>query len=167
MNKYIITTESGSDLTPEMIERYNIKVIPMHVTMGEETYPDGSFDVQKLFDFYDETGILPKTSGTTPQDNIEAYKEIFAKYPDAHIIHIGYSAVTTVSFNSAHIAAKEFENIHLVDCKHIALGAATIVRATAEYTEENPEVSPEEIIDLWRIFEKELIRFVYLKHLFT
>lgn len=146
MNKYIITTESGSDLPQEMVERYNVKVIPMHVTMGDETYPDGSFDVQKVFDFYDETGILPKTSGSTPQDNIDAFTEIFAEYPDAHIIHIGYSAVTTVSFNSAHIAAEDFENIHLVDCKHVALGAAAIVKATAEFIENNPDVSPEEII---------------------
>lgn len=146
MNKYVITTESGSDLTPEMIERYNVKVIPMHVTMGDETYPDGSFNVQKIFDFYDETGILPKTSGSTPQDNIEAFKEVFADNPEAHIIHIGYSAVTTVSFNSANIAAQDFENVHLVDCKHVALGAAAIVKATAEFIEENPEVSPEEII---------------------
>lgn len=146
MNKYIITTESGSDIPKEMIDRYNIKIVPMHVTMGEETYPDGSFDVQKVFDFYDETGILPKTSGSTPQDNIEAFTEIFAEHPEAHIIHIGYSAVTTVSFNSANIAAQDFKNVHLVDCKHVALGAAAIVKATAEYIERNPAVSPQEII---------------------
>lgn len=146
MTKYIITTESGSDLSPEMIERYNIHVVPMHVTMGEETYPDGSFDVQELFDFYDKTDILPKTSGSTPQDNSKVFKEIFDKYPDAHIIHIGYSAVTTVSFNAANIAAQDFENVHLVDSKHVSIGAAAVVKATAEFIEENPETSPEEII---------------------
>lgn len=146
MKKYIITTESGSDLSPEMIERYNIKVIPMHVTMGEETYPDGSFDVQNIFDFYEETEVLPKTSGSTPQDNIEAYTQVFEKYPDAHIIHIAYSAVTTVSFNSANIAAQDFDNVHLVDSKHVSIGAAAIVKATAEFIEANPETSPEEII---------------------
>lgn len=146
MKKYIITTESGSDLSKEMIERYNVKVIPMHVTMGNETYPDGSFDVQNIFDFYDETETLPKTSGSTPQDNIEAFKEVFATYPEAHIIHIAYSSVTTVSFNSANIAAQDFENVHLVDSKHVSIGAAAIVKATAEFIEENPDTSPEEII---------------------
>ncbi|MGB7366959.1 DegV family protein, partial [Carnobacterium jeotgali] len=43
MTKFIITTESGSDISPELIERYNIQVIPMHVTMGSETFDDGSF----------------------------------------------------------------------------------------------------------------------------
>lgn len=48
MRKYIITTESGSDLSQEIIDRYNIEVVPMHVTMEDQTYPDGSFDVQKI-----------------------------------------------------------------------------------------------------------------------
>ena len=93
MKKYIITTESGSDLSKEIIDRYNIQVVPMHVTMEDQTYPDGSFDVQKVFDYYEETGNLPKTSGSTPQDNAEVFKQVFTKYPDAYIIHIAYSAV--------------------------------------------------------------------------
>lgn len=60
MNHYIITTESGSDLPKEYVERFNVKIIPMHVTMGNETLPDGSFEVKRAFVFYDETGTLPK-----------------------------------------------------------------------------------------------------------
>jgi DegV family protein with EDD domain len=146
MKRYIITTESGSDLSQEIIDRYNIQVVPMHVTMGDETYPDGSFDVQKVFDYYEETGNLPKTSGSTPQDNSQIFKQIFARYPDAHIIHIGYSAVTTVSFNAANIAAQDFENVYLVDSKHVSIGAAAIVKATGQFIEDNPNINPEAII---------------------
>ncbi len=146
MNKYIITTESGSDLSKEIIDRYNIQVIPMHVTMDDQTYPDGSFEVQKIFELYEETGILPKSSGSTPQDNTEVFKKVFVKYPDAHIIHIAYSAVTTVSFNSAKIAAQDFKNVYLVDSKHVSIGAAAIVKATAQFIEDNPNKSPEDII---------------------
>lgn len=46
MTKYIITTESGSDLPQDLINKYDIHIVPMHVTMGGETYPDRSFDVQ-------------------------------------------------------------------------------------------------------------------------
>lgn len=146
MTKYIITTESGSDLPKEYVDRYNVQIIPMHVTMGNETMPDGSFEVEKAFQFYDETGTLPKTSGTTPDDNMKKFTEIREKYPEAHIIHIGYSAVTTVSFNAAHIAAEDFENIHLVDAKNVTLGLSSIVIATAQFIDDNPEVTPEEII---------------------
>ena len=146
MKKYIITTESGSDLSKEIIDRYNIQVIPMHVTMEDQTYPDGSFDVQKVFDYYEETGNLPKTSGSTPQDNAEIFKQVFTKHPDAYIIHIAYSAVTTVSFNAANIAAQDFKNVYLVDSKHVSIGAAAIVKATAQFIEDNPNTSPEAII---------------------
>lgn len=146
MKKYIITTESGSDLSQEIIDRYNIQIVPMHVTMGDETYPDGSFDVQEVFDYYEETGNLPKTSGSTPQDNSQVFKQVFAKYPDAYIIHIAYSAVTTVSFNAANIAAQDFENVYLVDSKHVSIGAAAIVKATAQFIEDNPNINPEAII---------------------
>lgn len=146
MNHYIITTESGSDLPKEYVERFNVKIIPMHVTMGNETLADGSFEVKKAFDYYDETGTLPKTSGTTPDDNLKIFSKIREEHPEAHIIHIGYSAVTTVSFNAAHIAAEDFENIHLVDAKHVTLGLSAIVIATAQFIDENPAVSPEEIV---------------------
>lgn len=146
MNHYIITTESGSDLPKEYVERFNVKIIPMHVTMGNETLADGSFEVKKAFDYYDETGTLPKTSGTTPDDNLKIFSKIREEHPEAHIIHIGYSAVTTVSFNAAHIAAEDFENIHLVDAKHVTLGLSAVVIATAQFIDENPAVSPEEIV---------------------
>lgn len=146
MTKYIITTESGSDLPKEIIDRYNIHIVPMHVTMGDQTYEDGSFDVEKVFDYYEKHEVLPKTSGSTPQDNTKVFQEIFDEYPDAHIIHVAYSAVTTVSFNAANIAAEEFENIHLIDAKHVSLGLTAVVKATAQFIEENPKVTPEEII---------------------
>lgn len=146
MTKYIITTESGSDLPQAIKEKYNIYIVPMHVTMGEETYDDGSFPVQDVFDYYDKHESLPKTSGTTPQDNTQVFKEIFNEHPDAHIIHIGYSAVTTVSFDAANIAAADFTNISLVDAKHVSLGLTAVVKATAKFIENNPEATPAEII---------------------
>src|SRR5699024_4547047 len=146
MTKFIITTESGSDLPKEIINRYNIYVIPMHVTMGYQTYDDGSFDVEEVFNYYEEQDVLPKTSGTTPQDNTKVFQQIFNKYPDAHIIHIAYSAVTTVSFNAANIAAEEFENITLVDAKYVSMGLTAIVKATAQFIENKPNVPTEEIV---------------------
>ncbi|MGB3161076.1 DegV family protein [Carnobacterium sp.] len=146
MKKYIITTESGSDISPHLVERYGIHVIPMHVTMGSETYDDGDFDAEDLYRYYEETGKLPKTSGTTPQDCTVAFESIFNKHPDAHIIHIAYSAVTTVSYNSCVIAARELENIHIVDSKSLSGGLTAIVVATAKFIEANPAITPEEII---------------------
>lgn len=150
MIKYVLTTESGSDLTDEIINRYQINVVPMHVTMGEQTYPDGSFEVEKVFDYYNQTGNLPKTAGSTPQDFTDTFTKIFTEHPDAHIIHLAYSAVTTVSFTSATIAAKDFDNVHVIDTKHLTLSAAAVVKATAQFIEDNPNESPESILKFIR-----------------
>ena len=163
MTKYIITTESGSDLKQDVIDRYDVRIVPMHVTMGDKTYIDGSFPVTKAFDYYKESGQLPKTSGSTPQDNTEVFQQVFADYPDAQIIHIGYSAVTTVSFNAARIASEEFKagKIHLVDSKNVTLGLASIVEETAEYIEANPTTTPSDIIAFVEDI-RERVRFIFL-----
>ena len=163
MTHYILTTESGSDLTQAVIDRYDVRIIPMHVTMGDKSFIDGSFPVTQAFDFYNETGTLPKTSGSTPQDNSEVFQRIFEEHPDATIIHIGYSAVTTVSFNAARIASEEFKpgSIHLVDSKNVTLGLAAIVEETAKFIEANPQTTPEEIVAFVEEI-RERVRFIFL-----
>lgn len=146
--KYIISTESGSDLTQEMIKKYDIRVVPMHVNMNDETFDDGDFPASKIYDYYDANKVLPQTSGTTPHDNTEHFKAIFAENPDAHIIHIGYSAVTTVSFQAAIMAAEDLnpDQITLVDSKQVSVGLARIVIDTAKFVQENDHNEPEEIV---------------------
>lgn len=161
MTKFIITAESGSDLPKELVERYGVRIIPMHVTMGDETRPDGTFPVEEVFDFYEKTGTLPKTAGSTPDDNAKCFRQIFEEYPDAHIIHIAYSAVTTVSFNAAKIATEDFENIHLVDSKNVTIGQTAIIKATAEYIENHPDASPEDVIAFAENI-RERTRFIFL-----
>ena len=129
--------------------------------MGDETRPDGTFPVEEVFDFYEKTGTLPKTAGSTPDDNAKCFRQIFEEYPDAHIIHIAYSAVTTVSFNAAKIAAEDFENIHLVDSKNVTIGQTAIIKATAEYIESNPDASPEDVIAFVENI-RERTRFIFL-----
>ena len=161
MTKFIITTESGSDISPELIERYNIHVIPMHVTMGSETFDDGSFDVEDVYHFYDQTGTLPKTAGTTPQDNSVVFEQIFANFPEAHIIHIAYSAVTTVSYTSCTIAAEGFNNIHIIDSKNVSGGLTAVIVATAKFIENNPSTTAEDIVAFVEDV-RERTRFIFL-----
>ena len=161
MTKFIITTESGSDISPELIERFNIHVIPMHVTMGSETFDDGSFDVEDVYHFYDQTGTLPKTAGTTPQDNSVVFERILAQHPEAHIIHIAYSAVTTVSYTSCTIAAEDFNNIHIVDSKNVSGGLTAVIVATAKFIENNPSTTAEDIVAFVEDV-RERTRFIFL-----
>lgn len=90
MGKYVIVVESGSDVTPELCERYGIVRVPMHVTIGDETVEDGSIDPLEIYSRCNEFGVMPKTSGCSPADFAHVYDRIHAEQPDATIciLHI-------------------------------------------------------------------------------
>ena len=143
MKKIIIVAESGSDITREIAERYNIQVVPMHVNFGEETLDDGTFPVQKIVDYYQSTGNLPKTSGSTPADAAKVFDEIHEKWPEAHILYLAYSAATTCSYQSAIDAAEDRDYITIMDTKHLTVSQLAILVEVAKYIEANPEVTVE------------------------
>ena len=147
MSKIRILAESGSDVSPELAAQYNIRIVPMHVNFEEETLDDGSFPVQKIVDYYRSTGKLPKTSGSTPEDFITALDEIHAEDPDAHILYLAYSAITTCSYQSAIIASEGRDYITCLDTKQVSAGQAAIVVAVAKLVQENPDMPLEEVVD--------------------
>ena len=100
MKQIVLVAETGSDINPVLAAEYNIKIVPMHVSFDHETMEDGAFPVEKIVDYYEETGRLPKTSGSTPGDFETAFDRIHAEYPDAQLLYLAYSAVTTCSMQS-------------------------------------------------------------------
>ena len=146
MNNIILVAETGSDIPKDIAEKMGIFLVPMHVTMGDNTLEDGTFPVEKICEYYKNTNKIPKTSGSSPQDFIKVFDEIHKLYPDKQILHLAYSAVTTCSYQSALIAAEDREYVTSIDTKHVSIGQAAIVIETARYLKENPNVTMEELI---------------------
>lgn len=147
MRNIILVAESGSDITPELAAKYNIYVPPMHVNFGEETFDDGTFPTQKIVDYYRDGGKLPKTSGCTPGDFVKIFDEIHGKYPEAQILYLAYSAVTTCSFQSAVIAAEDRDYITCIDTKQVSVGQCEVVIAMARELEKNPDMTIKEAVE--------------------
>ena len=141
MSSIILVAETGSDITPQLAEQYGIAMVPMHVNFDDETFDDGSFSTQKICDFYKETGRLPKTSGSTPEDFVKVFDELQEKYPDSQILYLAYSAVTTCSYQSAMIASEDRDYVTLVDTKQVSAGQAAVVIKVAEILAENPDMT--------------------------
>ena len=161
MSKFVLVTESGGDLAQKYVDLYDVKIVPMHVNFGGETYDDSDLKSQDVFDYYDKNKVLPQTSGSTPGDFTKVFNEINENYPGAEIIYIAYSSVTTVSYNSARIAAEDFPNVHMVDSKNVTVGLANVVVSTAEFIKENPNTTADEIIKFVEDI-RERTRFVFL-----
>ena len=146
MSKYILLVETGADMPDALAERYGVAKVPMHVSFGDKTLDDGAFPVEDIYRFFETTGNLTKTSGCTPGDFETVFDELQAKYPDKHIIHLAYSAVTTCSYQSAIIAAEGRKNITSIDTKHVSAGQTMVALQLARWLEGNPEATVEQII---------------------
>ena len=146
MKKIILMTETGSDLKPELAAKYGIYVVPMHVTFGDKTVNDMTFDPEDIRKYYKETGKLPTTSGSVPEDFTPIYDEIHEKYPEAQILYLAYSAVTTCSYQSGVIAGEDRDYIHFVDTKQVSVGITNVVIEMAQILEANPDMTIEEAV---------------------
>ena len=65
MHKIILAAETGSDITPELAAQLGVVLVPMHVSLGSETLDDGTFPPEDVCAYYDRTGKVPTTSGST------------------------------------------------------------------------------------------------------
>ena len=76
MNKIIIALDSTTDLSPELIERYDVKIVPLGVALGGQQYTDGvDIDPDFIYAHYEKTGDLPKTSAV----NLVDFEDYFAR----------------------------------------------------------------------------------------
>lgn len=138
----ILAAETGCDLTPAQAREAGIWLVPMHVTVGSRTLEDGTFPPEKLCEFYRRTGRLPRTSGCAPEDFARVFDAIHARYPQAHILHLAYSAATTCSFQSAQIAAEGRGYVTSLDTMQASAGQAAVLLRTAQLLRQDPALTP-------------------------
>lgn len=148
MKKYILLAETGADIPSDIVKNYNIQIVPMHVTFGQITRDDGTFPTEEVFSYYQTTGTLPRTSGSTPRDFETVFDRIHEQYPGSHILHLAYSAITTCSYQSAKIAAEGRDYVTSIDTKHVTVGQTLVILAMARYLEANPDCSLQEAVSM-------------------
>lgn len=126
-----ITSDSTSDLSPELRERYNITTIPLGVTLGEKNYLDG-IDIKPddIYEHHAKTGELPKTSAANMSDCIDFFKT-FADEGKT-VIHFSLSSEMSSTYNNTRMAAEEFENVYVIDTRNLSTGGGLLVIAAAE-----------------------------------
>ncbi len=142
--KIVISCDSIADIPAELIEKYDIKINPMPLIMGDKTFRDG-IDVKPtdLFEYTSTTGKL----ATTSAPNTEAYGELFKALSadGSEVIHFPISSGMSGSYNFARLAAMELEGIYVVDSKNLSTGVALVVLKACELAEQG--LSAAEIVE--------------------
>jgi DegV family protein with EDD domain len=139
----IITSDSTTDLSAELKERYNIKTIPLGVNLGDKTYFDG-VDVtpDDIYEYHRKTGELPKTTAANLGDLIDFFKPLVDE--GNKVIHFSISGEMSSTFNNSRMAAEEVGNVYAIDSRNLSTGAGLLVIAAAEMAKKGMEA--EEIV---------------------
>lgn len=132
MNTRIIV-DSTTELMPEYRDR--VKVIPLIVRFGEEEYLDGvTIDHKTFYEKLIESDVLPATSQANPDTFMKAFDEIKAAGESAVVITL--SSKLSGTYQSAVIAAEEYENIYVVDSGTVTIGSSILTELALKYLDE-------------------------------
>lgn len=144
MSNIVITSDSTTDLGAALIERYNVSIIPLGVTLGDKTYRDGiDITPDDIYEHHRKTGELPKTTAANVGECIDFFRP-FAEAGKT-VIHFTLSSEMSSTYNNTCLAASEFENIFVVDTRNLSTGGGLLVVAAAEMV--NQGLEAKEIVE--------------------
>jgi DegV family protein with EDD domain len=123
-----VVTDSTSDLTPELVLKYDIKVVPLQVIIDKESYRDG-VDLTST-DFYrklETSTALPTTSQPAPGVFLDCYRSLLRKFDAIISIHLTGDLSGTVQ--SARMAREMLpeSNIEVIDSESTSMGLGGLV----------------------------------------
>lgn len=122
-----IITDTASDLSVEEAKKINVTLLPMTITFDDKSYLDRfELSTDEFYDLLSKSKDLPRTS----QINPACFEEEFKKAKDAgdDVIAITMSGELSGTYQSACIAASEFDNVYVIDTKEVSVGVQCVVR---------------------------------------
>lgn len=154
-----VITDSAADLPAEIVEKYNIKVVPLTVHIDGKEYAD-SIDIstQEFYEKMSRTKELPKTSQPSAASFIKVFKELESK---GELLCINISSKLSGTYQTACLAKKiSGVNVAVFDSWAATLGQGLQVIKAALLAEKG--MSREHIIQFLTEYKKGLTHYVLL-----
>ncbi len=124
-----IISDSTCDLSPELVERYNIDILPLNVLLGDKEYQDGkNITPEEIFKWADENKTTPKTSAPTMDTAVEMIKPYVEEGMEVVCFCISESMST--SGNVMRMVARELEaedKVTVIDSANLSTGVGLMV----------------------------------------
>lgn len=140
-----IVTDSTADVPQELMERYDIRTVPVNIQFGTETYQEG-IDIDRPTFFRKLEEVMPTSSQPSPGQLVEVYRPLAE---DGHsIISIHVTSKHSGTYQSAVLAKSMLPeaDIEVFDTLSISIGTGYQVLAAARAAEEGKSMG--EIIQL-------------------
>lgn len=126
-----VTSDSTCDLSPELLSRYDITLIPLSVIMGGKSYQDGvDIHPADIFAHVENGGALCSTAAV----NVEDYRARFSEFSPQYdaVIHITIGSGFSACYQNASIASSSFSNVYVVDSMNLSTGQGHLVVEAAQ-----------------------------------
>ncbi len=124
-----IFADSTCDLSKELIEKYGITIIPLHIVLGEKEYRDGTeLTPDEIYRWSDANNATPKTSAASIDDTICAMEPVIQSGDEIIIFSISEKMSTTA--NVFRMAAQELdaeEKVSVIDSANLATGIGHLI----------------------------------------
>ena len=128
--KVKIISDSTSDLSPELVKKYDISIVPLYVVMGDKIRKDGIEATPE--DIYEYVS-LPKTSAPNLNDFLSAFRNW--RNQGYEIVHFNISSEFSSSHATARMAAEEVGGVEVVDTRNLSTGSGLVVLHACEMAE--------------------------------
>lgn len=128
-----IISDSTCDLSPELVAKYDIDILPLHILLGDDEFEDGkTITPEEIYRWSDEHKTTPKTSAPSLSETIE----LFRPYVEAgrEIVCFSISNSMSTSGNVMRLAADELEASNLItviDSANLSTGIGLLVLEAA------------------------------------
>ena len=165
-----IYADSTNDLTRELLEKYNVRIVPLYVRMGDDSRPDGlDFDIESMYAWSDEHKSTPTTAAFSPGDAEDALQDAVDAGDD--VLFFGISTEISSSCNSFRIAAANLDwsdHTFVVDSRSLGNGIGILIIKAAEMAEEGKMSAAEIWLEIEKLIPKVRVSFVVetLKYLY-
>ena len=124
-----IISDSTCDLSPELIAKYDIDILPLHILLGEDEYEDGrNITPQQIYDWSDAHKTTPKTSAPSLAEAIDLFRPYIEEKRE--IVCFSISGSMSTSGNVMRLAAEELEAsdlVTVVDSANLSTGIGLLV----------------------------------------
>ncbi len=149
-----IIIDSTANLAADL--RAKTTVLPLKVRFGEEEYIDGvTITNEEFYKKLEKVTQLPTTSQGSPEE----FRILFQQVKDAgdEAVVITIASKLSGTCQSANIAAKEFDNIYVVDSGNVAVGSGVLTEYALRLADEGKSAKEiKEILDQ----EKEKVHII-------
>lgn len=129
--KVKIISDSTCDLSPELIERYDIAITPLSVHCGDQVGHDGvEITPETIYDYVDASGQLPRTSAVNVFDYVREFRSWHQQ--GYSVVHFCISSDFSSSYQNACMAAADVGDVYVVDSRNLSTGQGLLVLHGAE-----------------------------------